>query len=460
MKNLFRIIFLVSLLCISCIVQKETTEEKIAKAKAENKDYILHKVKKSESLYSIAKLYHIQVEDILAYNPSKKEIKKGQTINIPLKVSTKSPEDAVVKESEVSKKTSFNIGLLLPFNLNSVNFNHEEQLKLSPLTSGAVEFYEGALLAIDSLAGMELNLRLHIYDTRADSNEIKNILKKPELRKLNLIIDPLQNSNATLLANYALEHKINMVAPMFAPIDIVINNDYVSLPTPTVSTQCEKMSQYLVSKFKYENIFIVYNDKGKEAALASLFNKTISTSLSLPSIKELIYFKQGWKEIKESLSTTKKNIIIIPSSNEAFITDILSKLNFVKNNYNITVIGLPTWNNFETIDLELFDNLNVTIFNTLHIDYDNPQVKKFRLNYRNKYKTEPTTYAFLGFDIFLFYGNALFNHGNKLKNNLNKLNYKGLQSAYKFHKIGLNHGFENQNIFILEYQDYNLLKLN
>ena len=72
---------------ISCILlgqTKSTTTQTI-----DGKKFYIHSIEKKQSLYSIAKLYSVSLDDIYKYNPeAKSSVKTGQELKIPYALST------------------------------------------------------------------------------------------------------------------------------------------------------------------------------------------------------------------------------------------------------------------------------------------------------------------------------------------------------------------------------------
>ena len=72
---------------ISCILlgqTKSTTTQTI-----DGKKFYIHSIEKKQSLYSIAKLYSVSLDDIYKYNPeAKSSVKTGQELKIPFALST------------------------------------------------------------------------------------------------------------------------------------------------------------------------------------------------------------------------------------------------------------------------------------------------------------------------------------------------------------------------------------
>ena len=104
----------------------------------------------------------------------------------------------------------------------------------------------------------------------------------------------------------------------------------------------------------------------------------------------------------------KRNVVIIPSNNRAFVSRILPILSSMQDT-SITVYGLETWNKFDNLDFDDLEKLNV------HIPRYTPNSDKdfhltFINNYMNKYKSYPSKYAFSAYWHGLYFLSKEFNY--------------------------------------------------
>ena len=128
--------------------------------------------------------------------------------------------------------------------------------------------------------------------------------------------------------------------------------------------------------------------------------------------------------------------------------------------HNITVVGLPEWEEME-LDYNYLMKLNTHFFNPWFVDFSDKHVKHFLRIFRSKYIAEPEIekYAYLGYDATLYFLAALYDYGNGFSNCLGNTNFHGLSNNFRFVKSS-NGGYENQGATIYKYADYSRVKLN
>ena len=479
------------------ILKIQITKKKPTELSAnDTASFVIHKVEKSQTLYSISKYYGVSVEKIKALNPELSEgLKANQLLKIPSLIkkteiienttttsttaanqnsttttTTEATDRAALGYANYSgeKKEEYNIAFFLPFHADEANLIDLEKIikgdaEFSNKTSVALQFYEGALLAIDSLKKLKLNAKIFVYDVDdKDSLSILNILKKPELLEADLIIGPLYGYSFIPVASFAKEHSIPIVSPFTQVNKILFNNPYVSKVSPSITMQVEQMAHFVVDSFRTQNIIVVNNLNVKEASFFNAFKNTANAALiesGLPA-SDSVKIGAGLGMTQGLLSTTKVNVVVLPSNNQSYVTEFISSLNTLKDKYKIVLFGLQSWVNYDNLDFDYLNNLSLHIPSNTYIDYKNLQTQSFIKNYRTKYKTEPELYVFHGFDVTYSFVSLLQKEGTGFLKNLPENKFQGMGSNFQFSQFPADSGFENKFVFILKYSEYQLLKAN
>lgn len=461
--------------------------------------FIIHKVEKSQTLYSISKHYGVSVEKIKALNPELSEgLKANQLLKIPSIIKkTETVEAKTIATTNVisttqtptttttsteaadrsslgynnykgEKKNEYNVAFFLPFHAEEANSIDLDKIikgdaQFSTKTNVALQFYEGAMMAIDSLKKLNLNAKIFIYDVDdKDSAAIENILKKPELASMDLMIGPLYGSGFIPVANFAKEHSIAIVSPFTQVNKILFANPYVSKVSPSVTMQVEQMAHFVVDSFKTQNIILVNNSNPKELSFFNTFKTSANADLLKAgmTVADSVRIGFGLGNTQSMLSTTKVNVIVLPSNNQSYVTEFISSMNTLKDKYKIVLFGLQNWMNYDNLDFEYLNNLSLHIPSNTFVDYQNPFTLSFVKNYRLKYKTDPEIYVFQGFDISYSFISLLQKEGTGFLKNLSENKFQGFGSNYSFSQFPSDSGFENKFVYILKYKDYQLLKAN
>ena len=335
--------------------------------------------------------------------------------------------------------------------------------QFSVKTNIALQFYQGALIAIDSLKKQNLNAQIFIYDIDdKDSLSIPHLLRKPELAEMDLMIGPLYASSFIPIAKYAKKQGMPIVSPFVQANRILFDNPFVCKATSSNALQVVQMANFVVDTFHTQNILLINSGNKKDAELCSVFKKiakdvSLNKMYKLDSIKEI----RGYADIKKHLHATKNNVIVLPSNNQSYVTEFINTINPLHEEYKITIFGLQSWMNYDNLDFEYLNNLSLHLVSNAYINFNDEQTKKFTLKFSDAYKTNPDIYAFSGFDIAYYFINLLNKHGEGFLNEIVEHTYKGLMLNLQFIKSTTSSsGYENKYVRVLKYEDYELKPAN
>lgn len=372
-------------------------------------------------------------------------------------------QTAVVKDSIISpKQKTFHISLLLPLNLEQ-QFKTDtagNDLDILPASLPALNFYEGFILSLDNEKDKKVLVQYDVYDTERDSMSLWKLLNSQSITKSDIVIGMLSNSWNTTAAGIASARQYNLFLLQGNNASCLSGSPKTFLTSPGNTTQCKLMAFYMDQTYSGSNSIIIYRDNNKrESELADLFFSEMDSLSNHESAKKINYAQGGFDALKSKLSATKRNLLVIPSSDESYISSLLNKLSELKE-YNFVIAGLPTWEHFESIDPAQLETFNTHIFNANFIDYKNQAVKDFRKNFISTYHTDPLYSAYQANDL------AQWIQYNLLKNNSEIEKYQSSTSLH-FTTNGIvplrscnNCGFENSTISILKYKDGLLEKVN
>ena len=482
----------------------DTMEDQLTEEKEGQDRFKYHQVEPKETLFSLAKKYGITIDEIKAANPDlRRGLKAGTTIRIPkdlitlyqpdIQVDTLYEEvvekDAVVMTEIESPclanpyphlNDTYKIGIILPLHIEDLDRPTVDGQPLD-LKSGDVrflEFLEGAYLAIDSMLLSGLSLQVEIIDSGKDPNRMRQLLQNGKLDHMDLIIGPVYPRELEVAAPFAQSRQIPLISPLSGFPLILENNPYAYQVNSTNDQQLNLFLEFIGMHVDHE-IIILKSAQDQDDKTRQMIGQ-ISRELRLnepsksPQIKLLNFdvitrsltTQQNKKvTLSNELSRTRPNLIFIPSEDEVFVSELVNQLNQLTDRLTISVMGLPTWTEFDAIDTDALFNIGLTTYsNFFHpfVDYTKPDVLAFCQKYRMNWNSEPTPYSFQGFDITWYFLRALFYYGRNFNATLpcweEYLGFDSFQTPMSFKAKHPGSGFRNDAIQIIRYSKEGLLK--
>jgi len=414
---------------------------------------------------------------------------KADTVDIIQVIQDNSPI-AQVLDSTINKKAAYKVAIIMPF--MSKNFSPQPKREIPPYSMKAIEFYEGAMIALDSLKAEGVKLYVDVFDSMRDTNTVKSILAKPELQAADLIIGPIRTSNLRLVADFANAQQTPLVSPFNSRPDITSNNPYYLQVNPSFKVHSRTMIQQMFHIKTDKGVpempknFLVLGKQTDSAQVAQL-QEAYATHMNdydtlLPQfLNSSATIKINF--IKPFLTPEKFNIILLPSKDEGFVYNSMRELQSLlykegseRKWHHVAIVGLDRWKYFSRIDYEYYESLNLHLPSEFYVDKDKDVNRKFRQGYKTNYGIAPREFGYIGFDVMLYFGKMLHQYGTNFSAHLWKEKYQGrhtqfvmqpvfeksepLDGSEEATKPPMIRGFENQYLNFLKFEEYTLQKVN
>ena len=436
----------------------------------------MHRVQRKETIYSISKLYGITEEELIAANPElrTKKLKRGKFICIPYAKASSDNANASATSQAVSdmelfrqnqkeskKYASIKAAVILPF-MTKENGNRDEQVRM-------VEYYEGFLMAVDSLKQQGVSVDIHTYDSGNTTATITQLINtKKELKDMDIIFGPLHTDQVKIMADFAKKNKIRLVVPFTSKSDEVFNNPYVfQINTPQSYLFSEVYEHYLR---KFPNAHVVFlnadtGDKDKDEFIKGLKEELKNKQITFKELKDAEISPEGMKTAVDSL---RENVLIPTSGKKIALIKILPLLIITARehpNYNMRLFGYPEWQTYTDDHLSNFFELDTYFYTSFYTNNLFPTAIKFTSAYRKWYSKDMANtypkYGMLGFDTAYFFLKGLARYGNHLEEEMNNMTLNPIQTGFKFERVNNWGGFINKKVFFVRFtKDDELIKLD
>ena len=444
-------------------------------------EYYIHTVEKGQTVYKISKSYGITPEDLIRLNPAimdglrvKQELliptgRKEDRPPAPVKTDTvkvRPPEanTPVMKEPDPYKgkssgtdvsvrKDVYDVALLMHFFLDEADRidvgDPPEDPERTYRPFHFIQFYEGFLMAVDSLKKEGLSVRIHVYDLGTDTNQTKIFLAKNDLKKMDMVIALLYHRNFQIVAKYTDQYRIPLVSPVSERESQVTGHPSVIKVRPAAGSMLPSVADMISARYPGSNVVIVRNPQSVLDTQAVQLKNLLEERGVTPVLTES-------RMMTKSLSKDTSNIVAIFSDTKPAILNLLTQLNGVKQQYSIRVFGLPDWGDIDGLEVDYLVNLRTHIISSHFIDYEDHDIRNFVSNFQEKIRTDPSDIAFLGFDIARYFLSALMKYGTKFPESMNGMDIRLLLAPYRFEREAEQVGYENQKWVIYYYENYRM----
>lgn len=434
----------------------------------------MHKVERKETIYSISREYGITEEELIAANPELKKgkLKRGTFLFIPYGKNDRKEQNTENVTKELTNEEIFNqyestqknintikAAVMIPF-MTGQTTNKDDQIRM-------VEFYEGFLMAVDSLKKQGVSIDLYAYDTKGSSATTNNILAKKEMKDMDIIFGPAKTQNIDELAAFADKNNIRLVIPFTPKVDEVFNNPHIYQVNTPQSYLYSEVYEHFTRKFTDSNV--IFLNAGNGDIEKDEFVKGMKTELKNKGIKYRDFIvTDNFYEITTVMDTLKNNVFIPTSGKSTALVKILPQLTQIRRerpNYQINLFGYPEWQTYTNDYLASFYEIGTYFYSSFYTNNLFPAAINFTHSYRRWYSKDMANiypkYGMLGYDIAYFFLKGLSKYGNKLEENLSSIHVTPIQTGFKFERVNNWGGFINRKVFFVHFsKDYELIKLD
>jgi len=450
---------------------------------------VIHTVLEHETLYSIAKRFMVTEDTIMVLNNlNGTRLKKGEQIKIPVKnvnyeviekdLTNLAVKDPVVLVDKLERfKEVYKVALLLPLMLDkndaemSKPISADEVREMYATTKISFDFYQGFLLAADSLSNAGLNIEIFVYDTRKDTAVIGKIFEQPEFNDMDLVVGPISRNTIDYTAKLCGQRQIRIVLPFNSDSDVLHQNPYVYKGVASNMSLLDGTVDYILEHHKQHNIILIKPTSPADVALfervLDRFNTKMAGMSGTYNVKviESGLGSSSGKELSALMRKDTANIVLIPSTNLTFVSGAMSRLNKVINmnpyskNFKIIAFGLEEWNKFEDLDLKYRIKTYQHYASYRYMDYNTPASIDFIRTYRSTYGTDPNVFSCQGFDYGMYFLSALHLYGTNFDLAIADHRMKLTQNDFEFRLVQAGSGRENQHVYIVKYDNYTLIQM-
>lgn len=376
----------------------------------------VYAVKSGETLYSLSKKINVSQEELIKLNPDLADgLKEGMilklpstgksqtTISLPVNPIKKdslvvfTPKNLVSLADSINVEQQRNLVLLLPFNMERISADSDKSTK--QLIKGdnflnlTLDFYSGALMAIDSakVLGLPVNIKVLNIESDRTSSNIAKIIEENDFSKVDAVIGPFQNSHVETTAQLLSKYNTPVISPLSKEVGMKLPNLYNAVPTEKY--MMDKLFNYF--KEKEGNVIAVVSTKKKSA-------KEYLTG-NYPEVKYPEFADNGsvdLNSLKTLLVKGKKNFVIIESQTTNQILNTTNFLKKLKEDFDIQLVVLKLYDTLEVIDIPISNltELNM-MFPSNKKEGESDADKIFEMKYRRLNGISPTGAASKGFDV-------------------------------------------------------------
>ena len=436
-----------------------------------NKDgFIEHTVKWFEDIYDVASAYGVTAQEIMDANGLRSSrISKRQILLIPATdqaresvkrkagavaqvtepavapkedveekfVLVEEPTEPVVQPAEekaaaedaedgpldwlIGKGTA-DIALILPFN------------STGKYSESNMDFYSGVLMALRDLEREGVKATLNVYDLQVGMPTSYDLMKN------DVILGPISSTDLSNVLGITGGR-----VPVVSPLDqraaglADTQEGFIQAPSSADSQYAELAAWAKEDCARGDRIILVTENSsnGSTAPAIGVRNALVANGTSFEGVSWTVSEGRSLPaSLTSRLTRDGVNRIIVASEKETFVSDIVRNIGILLGRgYKVVMYAPSRVRTFETIDGSAYHQNFLHICSPYFADYDSDTVKSFIRTYRALYRTEPSQFAFQGYDLTRYFASLCAKYGNRWTRALDRVPGSGIHTDFRFVKV-------------------------
>lgn len=363
-------------------------------------NYLTYEVKSKETLYSLSRMFGMSQEELITLNPALSEgVVEGMILKVPATITV--PQETKKEYAILSKKMGSNdrkkLVLLLPFNMAKIEGDTVNstamRLKKDKFLNMTLDFYSGALMAIDSARQMGLSFDVKVFDSQETKNtsNVASIIKENNIEDSDAVIGPFYQNNVEKTAELLNVKQV----PVISPLSKDLGNSYTNLFQTIPTAAAVKNAVFDYMRAKGGNIIAVV-DKKKESVIQYIKENHKDVKFSTLTANGGV----SAENLKSLFVKDKINYVVMETGNTGMIKSTMAAMLNAMAVYKVQLVVLEP---NETLDTDEINFVNLTklklMYPSVTRENESPEALIFEKEYRKKNKIFPSAFATRGFDI-------------------------------------------------------------
>lgn len=412
--------------------------------------FIDHKVKKKETIFSIARDYGLTVQQVIDANPQMNEpgyqLKKDDTIKIPLTADNKTFDPKKSQPAATMGLTrTIRLGVMLP--LHNINGDGHRM----------VEYYRGVLMACDSMKKEGISVDVRAWNL-AENGNVEQLLQDKQAAQLDIIIGPLYSKFMDELSAFAKKHNIMLVVPFSINAPQIETNKNIFQIYQAPSTMNEATARRCAEWFRDYHPIIV--DCQDSTSTKGTFTMALRRQLEQHDILyNVTSLSTAEDNFAKAFVANAPNLVILNTARSPELLRTFARLKRLaasRPNLEIAMFGYTEWMMYAQQQETNFHRFNVHIPSYFYTNkksaLEQRLEKKYEQNFGQKMKQDALPrFALTGFDHAVFFLRGLHKYGKTFDGAQGRFGYQAVQTPMWFERVG-NGGYQNRAYMFVHYK--------
>lgn len=312
-------------------------------------------------------------------------------------------------------KKNIRVGLFTSLYLDSA-FDQSGQYKLHNsfprMAISGLEFYEGAVMAVDSINYLGPKVSMEVFDIQSKSGAIAYLLQSKKIDSLDIIIAQASGSDYLELAQVAKEKNIPMVSATYPNDGGIRESPMVFIANPKINSHIQVIHNQLFKKWPDANVIWFKRSGAGDDKIESQFRELNAASVYKNKFKTAV-LKPEFKmeDLVPFLDTTKTNVLIAGSLDDNFSLQFARAISAYPKKGIIQVIGMPGWDGMKEIQGKSYAGIPIYFTTSFNIPSGHQWATQIDEKIKSITGVKPSISLIKGFELTYYFANIMYTYG-------------------------------------------------
>ena len=219
------------------------------------------------------------------------------------------------------------------------------------------------MLAVDSLKNKGYKIDLHVFDTERNVEKSCQLARRLNEWQPDLVLGPVYGSEYKALADNLENKNIPLIYPLSSRAEHFNTYPNFVQVNASLNSLAEEMAEWTSRQVLHANVvqLCIYGEDASDSPEKQLFKDRLGQVEGVGTLywaaEEILL-----DSLRYRLLPDRENILILPTVKETEVSKVLPLISTLTDGYRITVVGLPEWQTFSSVDHETFYKLNTKLF--------------------------------------------------------------------------------------------------
>jgi hypothetical protein len=365
---------------------------------------------------------------------------------IAQEVTTTQNQTSTLQLEKPLLNTSKKLALLLPFNIAKVQNDTVNtiagRLKKDKFLNMTLDFYSGALMAIDSAKQLGISVDVSVFDSEEtkNSSNVTKLISDNQLATFGAVIGPFYQANVEKTAELLSANQVAVISPLSKEV----GKSYPNLFLTITSNSVLRSAIFDFMRSKNGNIIAVVD---KKKVSVKKYIQENQKNVRFATLDLTGAFNS--ESLKSQLVKNKINYVVMETTNTIMIKSVITALLSVQKLFNVQLVILEPNETLNTYDIEFSNLVKLKLmYPSLTRENSSTEAMLFEKNFKLINKVTPNAFAIRGFDVTfdalmrLSQPNGFFESTNQVT--------EQVESKFDYFKNETG-GFANKGLYILYY---------